>query len=273
VSQKTKNCKWNGRQGHLSWAQDIGACDADTIETPRTADGEERKMGGIFAQSGLLNHVGKYQVIYADPAWSYRDKASAGKRGAAYKYMVTDTASICRLEVREIAAANSACFMWATFPMLADALQVMEAWGFEYKSAAFVWVKTNKKSDADFFGMGNWTRANAEVCLLGIRGRPKRISASVRQVIRRPIMRHSEKPPEIRDRIVALMGNVPRVELFARTRTPGRDVWGNEIEYLGSEPARFYQALKHLGEIKISFKPGTTPVCDGSNNVQSQKAA
>ena len=119
--------------------------------------------------------------------------------------------------------------MWATFPMLPDALEVMAAWGFEYKTVAFVWTKANKRADTDFFGMGNWTRANAEVVLLGVKGRPKRISASVRQIVRKPIMRHSEKPSEVRERIVSLMGGLTRIELFARQKTGGWDVWGNEV--------------------------------------------
>ena len=136
---------------------------------------------------------------------------------------------MAQLPVIKIAAKDCACFMWATMPMLPDALVLMKAWGFQYKTVAFVWVKSNKKSDTDFFGMGNWTRANAEVCLLGIRGKPKRVSAAVRQIIRRPIMRHSEKPPEVRERIVTLMGDILRVELFARVKTEGWSVWGNEI--------------------------------------------
>jgi N6-adenosine-specific RNA methylase IME4 len=171
-----------------------------------------------------------FYVIYADPPWSYNDKANAGKRGACHKYSVMGTKSIAALPVKSIAAENCALFMWATFPMLPDAFETLRGWGFEYKTVAFVWVKTNKKADTDFFGMGNWTRANAEICLLGVRGKPKRISASVRQVIRRPIMQHSAKPPEIRDRIVQLIGDVPRLELFARTTAPGWDVWGNQVE-------------------------------------------
>lgn len=171
-----------------------------------------------------------FNIILADPAWSYKDKCHAGQRGASYKYDVTDTESICRIPVSSIAAKDCVLFMWSTMPMLPDALQVMEAWGFKYKTVAFVWVKSNKKSDTDFFGMGNWTRANAEACLLGVKGKPKRINASIRQVIRRPILSHSEKPPEVRDRIIQLMGDLPRVELFARTKTPGWSVWGNEIE-------------------------------------------
>jgi N6-adenosine-specific RNA methylase IME4 len=173
---------------------------------------------------------GKYQIIYADPPWSYRDKASAGERGACYKYSVLDTAGVCALPIASLADQNCVLFMWATFPMLPDAFQVMKAWGFDYKTVAFVWVKTNKKADSDFFGMGNWTRANAEIVLLGVKGKPKRVSAAVRQIVRTPIMRHSEKPNEVRERIVNLMGDFPRIELFAREKISGWDVWGNEIE-------------------------------------------
>ena len=170
-----------------------------------------------------------FGIIYCDPAWSYKDKCHTGKRGAGYKYTTTSTEEMAQLPVIKIAAKDCACFMWATMPMLPDALALMKSWGFQYKTVAFVWVKSNKKADTDFFGMGNWTRANAEVCLLGIRGKPKRVSAAVRQVIRRPIMRHSEKPPEVRERIVTLMGDIPRVELFARVKTEGWSVWGNEV--------------------------------------------
>ena len=172
---------------------------------------------------------GKYQIIYADPPWSYKDRATAGNRGAAFKYSVAETDLICRLPVASISDENSALFMWATMPMLPDALRVISAWGFRYKTAAFVWVKKNKKADTDFFGMGNWTRANAELCLLGVKGKPKRVSASVRQVIQSPVLRHSEKPAEIRERIVELMGDLPRIELFARVVSDGWHVWGNEV--------------------------------------------
>ena len=184
--------------------------------------------------SGLTTPIGVgsvrlFGVIYCDPAWSYKDKCHSGKRGAGYKYTTTSTEEMAQLPVIKIAAKDCACFMWATMPMLPDALALMKSWGFQYKTVAFVWVKTNKKADTDFFGMGNWTRSNAEVCLLGIRGKPKRVSAAVRQVIRRPIMRHSQKPPEVRERIVTLMGDIPRVELFARVKTEGWSVWGNEV--------------------------------------------
>jgi site-specific DNA-methyltransferase (adenine-specific) len=172
----------------------------------------------------------KYKIIYADPPWSYKDKASAGERGAYYKYSLLSTKDICNLPISNLADEDCVLFMWATMPMLPDAFNVMKAWGFEYKTVAFVWVKTNKKSETDFFGMGNWTRANAEIVLLGIKGRPKRISASVRQVLRSPIRQHSQKPDEVRDRIITLMGDLSRIVLFSRTKPIGWDSWGNEIE-------------------------------------------
>lgn len=138
-------------------------------------------------------------------------------------------ADICALPVADIAAPDCALFMWVTFPTLPDAFKVLEAWGFTYKTVAFVWVKRNKKSPSWFWGLGHWTRANAEMCLLATRGKPKRISAAVHQIIDSPIEEHSKKPDETRNRIVELVGDLPRIELFARQTAPGWDVWGNEV--------------------------------------------
>ena len=121
-------------------------------------------------------------------------------------------------------------FLWATFPQLPEALRLIHAWGFTYKTVAFVWLKQNRKAGGWFYGLGFWTRGNAEVCLLATRGHPKRQAANVHQFIISPIREHSRKPDEAREKIVALMGDVPRVELFARQSTPGWDVWGNEVE-------------------------------------------
>lgn len=110
----------------------------------------------------------------------------------------------------------------------------MESWGFIYKTAAFVWVKTNRKSSTPFWGMGAYTRANAELCLLGVTpgfnaGEAIK-SHSVHQIIESPVKAHSVKPDETRKRIVELMGDVPRIELFARQHAPGWDVWGDEVD-------------------------------------------
>jgi N6-adenosine-specific RNA methylase IME4 len=130
----------------------------------------------------------------------------------------------------EIADKDSVLFLWATFPNLPEAMRVIKAWGYTYKTVAFVWIKKNKKADSLFLGMGFWTRSNAEVCLLATNGNLQRISAKVRQVIIAPVSAHSQKPEEARERIVELMGDLPRIELFARQRSQGWHVWGNEVE-------------------------------------------
>ena len=173
----------------------------------------------------------KYSIILADPAWAYRVWSKKGLgRSAENHYPTMQIDDICALPVADIAAKDSALFIWATFPQLQDAFTVIKAWGFTYKTVAFTWVKRNKKSPGWFVGCGYWTRANAELCLLATRGQPKRESKSVRQIIDAPISRHSEKPAETRERIVELMGDLPRIELFAREKAEGWSAWGNEIE-------------------------------------------
>ncbi|NMA31633.1 MAG: adenine methyltransferase [Candidatus Methanofastidiosa archaeon] len=172
----------------------------------------------------------KYQIIYADPPWSYNDKALAGNRGACCKYDVMSIDDIKNLPIHKLADDNCILFMWVTMPKLNECFSVIESWGFEYKTCAFTWVKKNKKSDSWFWGMGRWTRANAELCLLATKGKPKRISAGVHSVIDTPIEGHSKKPDIVRDKILELCGDLPRVELFARQKVNGWDSWGNEIE-------------------------------------------
>lgn len=176
------------------------------------------------------NTQNKYGIVLADPAWAYRVWSRKGHgRSAENHYPTMKLDNICKLPVAGIAAKDSVLFLWATFPQLQDAFKVIKAWGFNYKTVAFVFIKRNKKSPGFFVGCGYWTRANAELCLLATKGNPKRISKSVRQIIDAPIGRHSEKPAETRTRIVELMGDLPRIELFARTRTDGWDCWGNEV--------------------------------------------
>ena len=173
----------------------------------------------------------KFNLIYADSPWQYNDKANAGKRGACHKYPVMDLNTIKQLDVASIAADDCLLAMWWVPPMPQEALDVVRAWDFTLKTMqGFTWHKLSKTGKADHFGMGNWTRANAECCLFAVRGRPKRICAAVRSLIVAPVGRHSEKPEEARQRLVQLLGDVPRVELFARTASPGWAVWGNEVE-------------------------------------------
>jgi N6-adenosine-specific RNA methylase IME4 len=178
--------------------------------------------------------AGGYSIILADPPWAYSDKGCNG--AAAKHYSTMSPAQLCALPVRRLAATDSVLFLWATWPLLPTALEVMSEWGFTYKTLAFCWVK--QRGPKEFFGMGRWTRGNTEVCLLGVRGKPKAISGSVRQVVfseeeqtlAAPVMRHSAKPHEARERIVQLMGDLPRIELFARERVPGWDCFGNEVD-------------------------------------------
>lgn len=173
----------------------------------------------------------KYQVIYADPPWTYpKTGGTKNSRGMAKQFYPTmSVEDIKGLQISEIADDNCVLFLWSTYPQLPNALSVIEAWGFRYFGLAFEWIKKTAKGN-DFFGMGYWTRANPECCLLAIKGKPKPQSHSVRQLLYAPIDKHSKKPQEARDRIVELCGDVPRIELFARNKTPGWDVWGNEVE-------------------------------------------
>ena len=170
-----------------------------------------------------------YSIIYADPPWAYRDKALAGNRGACCKYEVQDLDWIKNLDVNRIAKRDCVLFLWITMPQLNIVMDVISHWGFTYKTNAFTWIKLNKKTPSVFWGMGNWTRANAELCLLATRGKPERLSASVHSVIQSAIEGHSKKPEVARDKIVELCGDKRRIELFARNTSPGWDCFGNEI--------------------------------------------
>ena len=175
--------------------------------------------------------IKKYGIIYADPPWQYKvySKKGAG-RSAESHYPTMSIEDIRALPVGELADRDCALFLWITFPMLLDALSVIKAWGFTYKTVAFAWVKQNKKANTLFWGMGYWTRANVELCILATKGRPRRKSAGVHQVVLAPVEEHSKKPNIVRDKIVTLMGDLLRIELFARQTPPGWDVWGNEVD-------------------------------------------
>lgn len=177
----------------------------------------------------------KYGVIYADPPWRYQMCRGSGVAENHYPTMSIE--EICALPIADIAAKDCVLFLWATFPQLKEALQVIDAWGFRYKTLAFLWLKQNRKADTWFYGMGFWTRSNSEVCLLATRGHPKRQSAGIHQFVISHIEQHSKKPDIVRDKIVQLVGDLPRVELFARQKTPGWDVWGNEVDCTISLPA------------------------------------
>ncbi len=179
---------------------------------------------------------GVFNVIYADPPWTFQTWSAEGKgRSPEKHYDCMSLADVRALPVQDIAAEDCTLFLWATDPLLPEAFKLIEAWGFTYKTVAFYWAKLNKSAPrlrfaADDFhrGMGYWTRANPELCLLATKGKPRRVSMSVRRLVIEPRREHSRKPDEVADRIVDLMGDVPRIELFARQSRQGWTTWGDE---------------------------------------------
>ncbi len=173
----------------------------------------------------------KYSIIYADPPWSYKVWSKKGDSGTAESHYPTmQKSDIQALPVQSICEDNAVLFLWVTAPCLQEGIDLCRAWGFTYKTIGFVWAKRNKKTPSWFWGMGYWTRANVELCLIATKGKISRVAKNVHQIIDTPISRHSEKPNEVRERIVRLMGDLPRIELFARQRVDGWDAWGNEVE-------------------------------------------
>lgn len=175
--------------------------------------------------------VKKYQIIYADPPWQFRNKNTGGsmKSGSANQYSVMSVNDICELPVQDISRQNCILFMWWVSSQPAEALRVVKSWGFELKTmTGFTWVKRTKLGKLHF-GMGHYTRQGSENCLIGIKGKSQRVGANIRAVTEHRVLKHSEKPNIFREKIVDLIGNRPRIELFARDRFEGWDAWGNEV--------------------------------------------
>lgn len=182
-----------------------------------------------------------YDLIYADPPWRYGGFANHNENrnkrlrdGSKFRITPYDgmsTLELMKLPVVDIAKPNSVLLLWTTMPIIPEALEVMKAWGFEYKTVAFTWIKQNEGGIGIKLGLGNYTRANAELCLLGTRGHGlKRIAKNIPQVHICPIQKHSQKPDEFRKRIVRLFGQPRRIELFARTIISGWDTWGDDTK-------------------------------------------
>lgn len=175
----------------------------------------------------IFNTDKKYSIIYADPPWSYNDKGCNGN--AAEHYNLMKDSEIHDLPIGKLAEKDCVLFLWATYPKIQEALDTIKKWGFTYKSIAFQWIKQNRKGNGYFFGLGRWTRGNTECCLIAVKGKPKRKNNSVSQLIFSPLRKHSQKPDEVREKIIELIGDVPRIELFARESCDGWDCWGNEV--------------------------------------------
>tara|TARA_Y100001972_G_scaffold67274_1_gene82095 strand:+ start:985 stop:1527 length:543 start_codon:yes stop_codon:yes gene_type:complete len=171
----------------------------------------------------------KYNVIYADPPWSFKTYSDKGKdRSPEKHYSVMTFKDICNMPVGNIARDNSVLLMWAIDPLLDKAFEVIKAWGFTYKTVAFTWAKLNKTKPGFFTGLGYWTRGNPEMCLLATKGKPKRLSKSVPQLVVDKRREHSRKPDIMYQHIENLLEG-PYIELFARQKRNGWDSWGNEV--------------------------------------------
>lgn len=179
----------------------------------------------------MWNTDKKYSIIYADPPWAYKQGNNHPRwAGDALKHYPTmDIETIKALPVGHLADKDCILYLWATFPNIQLALDTIKAWGFKYKTVGFTWVKLNKKNKKPFFGIGYYTKSNAEICLIATRGKTWKLTNSISSVLLEPIEGHSKKPDKVRDLIVQLSGNLPRIELFARQRADGWDAWGNEV--------------------------------------------
>lgn len=177
----------------------------------------------------MLNNGKKYKIIYADPPWEYKESGS-GNRVVHAHYSTMSIDDICNMPINELADDNCILFIWVTFPRLKEGIKVIEEWGFKYKGLGFCWIKKNKKTNSDFWGMGYYTRQNPEVCLIGVKGKYPSLSKDIHCLVKSKIREHSRKPDEIRNKIVEICGDKPRIELFARQRFEGWDAFGNELD-------------------------------------------
>lgn len=170
-----------------------------------------------------------YQIILADVPWDFTTYSEKGKDRSP-DYPTLSLSVIEHMQVSEITDRDCTLLFWVTNPHLEHAFPIIRSWGFTYKTVAFTWVKLNPKGKGYHMGNGYWTRANAELCLLATKGHPQRIDKSVRQLIVSPRRKHSQKPLIQYPKITKLLGDLPRIELFARYRWPGWHAWGNEIQ-------------------------------------------
>ena len=185
-------------------------------------------MGALGRVPGKRN-MKKYQIIYADPPWSYNDKMTGHSFSLDHEYETQSLEWIKKLPIQDISASDCVLFLWAVSPQLPEAFEVIKSWGFKYKTLGFAWVKETSGGQL-VKNLGRYTMGGIELCLLATKGKPQRVAKNVRQVLFDVRTEHSKKPEGIRKRIVELMGDLPRIELFARQKTEGWDVWGNEVE-------------------------------------------
>jgi N6-adenosine-specific RNA methylase IME4 len=172
-----------------------------------------------------------YDVILADPPWAFEvwNRDTGNGRSAESHYPTMSLDAICSLPVADLAADNCALFLWAVWPSIFDAQKVIEAWGFAFKTLGFEWVKLTESGMGFHIGMGYYTRANPEPCLLAVRGSMPVAVHDERNLIVSPVRRHSQKPDEQYRKIERLYPGRRYLELFARRKRAGWDAWGNEV--------------------------------------------
>ena len=176
----------------------------------------------------------KYNIIYADPPWEYSSKSYQDSNREMLKldetqYKTLSVHQIKDLPIKEITANDCILFLWSTDSHLKEAIDVIESWSLHFKTIGFTWVK-QYASGSYCYNFSPYTLKSTEVCLIGIKGKLKNIKKTnnVKGLVFAERTKHSKKPNEVRDRIVNLCGDLPRIELFARNTTPGWDVWGDQ---------------------------------------------
>jgi N6-adenosine-specific RNA methylase IME4 len=199
---------------------------------------------GVF-RDDLFGELPKrhFKAIYADPPWHFEVWKEGSNRNVTAKYSTMDAAAIAALPVADLAADDCVLFIWIVWPRLKESLDIIDAWGFAYKTCAFSWMKADDRQSDMFsdsvpvqLGMGYWTRANSEVCLLATKGKPTRLDCGVRQGIIEPRRQHSRKPDCVPARIERLVEG-PYLELFSRTTREGWTCWGNQTDKFASAAA------------------------------------
>lgn len=201
------------------------------IERAQRRHGKMIEHGCTVDDLIALAESGKrFAVVYADPPWPWSTFGPLGRiRSCAdHHYGLSTLEEIKALPVASLAADDAVLLLWGTWPRLPDVLEVIKAWGFTYKTDAFLWVKQNADGDGLHTGMGYWTRSNSEYCLLATKGAPQRLATDVHQIILAPVGEHSAKPEDIHRRIERLLAG-PYLELYARKAIAGWWCWGDEI--------------------------------------------
>lgn len=242
---------------------EVAALRKEAARAPQRQAFKDRVAEGCAVDDlhSLAEEGWKAATILADPPWRFLTRSEKGQDRSP-KYRTDRLDEIKKLPVENLAAPNSVLLVWCVDWALPEAIDLIETWGFTYKTVAFTWTKQLAKGEGWHMGQGYWTRANPEMCLLGTKGHPTRLDAAVRQLVVHPIMEHSRKPDEVHDRIERLVGG-PYLELYARRVRPGWKCWGNEIARRAFEESGDGAIDAETGEI-IESEAASCPATSAS---------